>query len=85
MSITTFKIRAWSRAFLADLKRAWKSWTINWHLLALSVGYFNDNVAQVLPFLKQYLADENVGVVLMLMGIVGLALRFKTTKPLAEK
>ena len=85
MSITTFKIRAWSRAFLADLKRAWKSWTINWHLLALVVGYFNENAAQAAPFLGKYLASHDVGVVLMVMGVAGIVLRFKTTAALAEK
>lgn len=70
---------------LAKLRRAWRSWTINWGMLLMIVGYFNDNISQVLPFVRKYIPSEQVGLFVVTIGFVVVLLRFKTSKPLAEK
>lgn len=70
---------------LLKLRRAWRSWTINWGLLLALAGYFQDNIAQVMPVIKLYIPDEKVGGFLMLVGLVVILLRFKTGKPLEDR
>lgn len=70
---------------LNRLRRAWRSWTVNWGLLLAMAGYFQENVTQVLPIIKQYIPDEKVGGFLMLVGLVVILLRFKTAKPLEDR
>lgn len=67
------------------IKRAIKSWTVNWGLLLSLAGYFQENVTQVLPIVKQFIPDENVGGFLMVVGLVVILLRFKTTQPISER
>lgn len=78
-------LAGWLVGKLHDLRRAFKSWTVNWGVLLVFVGYFNDNIEQVLPFIKQYIPNDKVGLFVMFVGLVVVALRIKTTKPLSEK
>lgn len=73
------------KAKFAALRRALKSWTINWGLVLLQLGYFHENIGQVLPFINRYIPSEDTGVLVMLIGLVVIGLRFKTSKPIGER
>lgn len=73
------------KRLIGKLRRAWKSWTVNWGALLMVAGYFQDNIGQVLPLIKKYVPDENVGGLLMVVGLVVVLLRIKTTKPLGDR
>lgn len=70
---------------LAQLKNSWKSFTIwfNGIIGSLLAGYelFKDDLVQV----QQYLTPENWKRLAVAMVVLNIALRFKTSKPLAEK
>lgn len=71
---------------LADrIKRAFKSWTINWHLVLVVVGGIQQTQADWMPWLESVLTKDRVGLVIAGLGIIGLVLRFKTTKPISER
>lgn len=73
------------KKWLAAARRAWRSWTINWGALLMLVGYFSDNIEQVTPFLRKYIPNDDVGLFVMVVGIVVVLLRIKTAKPLSER
>lgn len=70
---------------LHKINRWRRSWTVNWGLLLQLVGYFHDNIAQVMPAIKRVIPNDEVGAFVMAIGMVVIVLRFKTTKPLAER
>lgn len=70
---------------LRALRRAWRSWTVNWGALLVMAGYFQDNLGMAMPVIKQYIPDDKVGAFVMLVGLVVIGLRFKTTQPVADK
>lgn len=70
---------------LARLRRAWRSWTFNTGLALALAGYFQGNLALVLPIIKQYIPDDKVGGFVMVVGLVVIVLRFKTAKPLEDR
>lgn len=73
------------KKLVARIRCAWRSWTVNWGLLLALAGYFQDNLALVMPTIKTYIPDENAGNFVMLVGLVVILLRFKTAKPLEDR
>lgn len=71
--------------YLRKIRRWLKSWTINWHLALVVVGGIQQTQAEWMPWLQTVLTPERIGLVLSVLGIIGLALRFKTAKPLSER
>lgn len=69
----------------ARIRRAWRSWTVNWGLMLAAVGYFQDNLAQVMPTIKRFIPNDDVGSFVMLVGLVVIVLRFKTAKALEDR
>lgn len=70
---------------LRALRRAWRSWTVNWGALLVMAGYFQDNLGMVMPTIKRIIPNEDVGTFVMLVGLVVIVLRFKTTQAVADK
>ena len=66
---------------IAKLKRAWKSKTVAFGLLLTLFSYAEDH----LHSLQAYIPPKIYPLVTFIIGMIVLALRFVTTKPLEDK
>lgn len=71
--------------WIKKLKNAWKSWTINWGALLLLVGALQDHLTDIIPFMRKYIPNEDVGMLVAAVGVVVILLRIKTTSALTDK
>lgn len=78
-------MKKWIKKQLAHLRRAYKSWSVNWGMLLAAAGYLHEHIAQVLPTVKRIIPNDDVGTFVTGVGLVVVLLRFKTNKPLSEK
>lgn len=58
-----------------------KSWSANFSMIAVALG----GLEQYSGTLTKLIGADNAGIVLMMAGVIGLVLRFKTTQSLEEK
>lgn len=66
---------------LNKIKQYLKSWTINYGLVLMLVGSLEANF----QYLKNYIPDKWYGILLILVGLLVVVLRFKTTTSLKNK
>lgn len=64
-----------------SIKKMFKSWTINYGLLLVIAGSLQQNF----DYLKSMVGEKNYGLLFVLVGILVVVLRFKTTTPVSEK
>lgn len=58
-----------------------KSWSANFSMLAVALG----GLEQYGGTLTEMFGTRNAGILLMVAGVIGLMLRFKTTQSLEQK
>lgn len=63
------------------IKQWLKSWTVNYGLLLVIAGSLQQNF----DYLKTLVGEKNYGLLFVVVGIVVVVLRFKTTKALEDK
>lgn len=64
------------------LKRAWKSWTVNYGLLLVIFG----ELQRQENYLSYYITDtKQFGAIMTVIGLLVVLLRFKTAKGLENK
>lgn len=71
---------------IKKLRRWWRSLNVKWYSLLTLVGAIQQTQSDWLPWLKVVLeTPERVGLALSILGIIGILLRAKTSKPLSER
>lgn len=58
-----------------------KSWTINYGLLLVILGSLQQNF----DYLRKLIGEENYGLAFVVVGVVVVVLRFKTTTAVEDK
>lgn len=70
---------------ILKLKNAWKSWTVWFNGIVVTVLAFLEYSNTAFPLLQQYLPSDIYGKAMLFIAVVNLFLRFKTTQSLATK
>ena len=66
---------------MSKLKKWMKSWTINYGLLLVILGSLQQNF----DYLRKLIGEENYGLAFVVIGVVVVVLRFKTTTAVEDK
>lgn len=78
-------MKNWIKRQLRALRRAWRSWTMNWGVALIVVGYFHDHIDDFMPLLGTIIPDKYVAAFVQAIGLIIILLRMKTDKALADK
>ena len=71
------------------IRASWRSFTIKVSAVLMTVGtfltFFLDQAYTMLPSLREYIPNEYFGTLMVALSAVMVALRFKTTKAVADR